>query len=67
MTIFLIQLRSTGQVWNQYVCKTYEGVRAVLDKHKLTEIVYEGMAFEEWRNPDDSSQTATCSEHETVD
>ena len=63
MKIYMINLYSTSELWDSYVCSNMDAVIRVLDSHGITSRVlgFNDSAFQEWVRPDNESQTATVS------
>ena len=58
-TVFLISLRSTGQLWDQRVAANQAAVERVMAAQEMvSDGEIGGVLY--WKNPKDASQTATA-------
>jgi hypothetical protein len=66
--VYLVQFRSTGQVWNIVICETWSTVKRVMSQHEF-DLIYssDDSEFFEFVNPKDSSQSATVSRKRVVE
>ncbi len=62
MNVYVVNLRSTGQVWNTFVCAHYAAMLNALNFYDIitrTDNGLEDDRYQEFVNPNDSTQTAT--------
>lgn len=65
MTVHLVHLKTSGEVWHTAVCENQQAAETVLQGYGITECVYGASAqsityeFQVWRSRVDPSQTAS--------